>query len=93
MFGIQKRYFHGNAEDRCLGSKNSSTVILTEVSTVTTKGSLLSNGRVYKRGLHSKVSLALTSEERSLGMTVIEERSLALTAEESTRNLAGIRDS
>jgi hypothetical protein len=55
MFRIWKRYFYGNARtDRCLGSNNSSTVILTEVSTVTTKGSLRSNGRIYKKGLHSK---------------------------------------
>jgi hypothetical protein len=55
MFGIQKRYFHGNARiDRCLGSNNSSVVILTGVSTVTKKGSLRSNGRRYNKGLHSK---------------------------------------
>jgi hypothetical protein len=49
MFGIQKRHFYGNAEDRCLGSNNSSVVILTAVSTVITKGSLSSNGRRYMR--------------------------------------------
>jgi hypothetical protein len=38
------------AEDRCLGSNNSSVVILTEVSTVITKGSLSGNDRIYKRG-------------------------------------------
>jgi hypothetical protein len=35
--------------DRCLGSNNSSIVTLTEVSTVTTKGSLSSNARTYRR--------------------------------------------
>jgi hypothetical protein len=51
MFGIKKRHFCGNAEDRCLGSNNSSVVILTGVSTVITKGSLHGNGRIYKRGI------------------------------------------
>jgi hypothetical protein len=37
---------------------------------------------MYEKEHISQVSLTLTSEERSLGMTVIEERSLALTAEE-----------
>jgi hypothetical protein len=66
-FGIQKRHFYGNAEDRSLGSNNSSVVILTGVFTVITKSSLRSNGRKYMR------SLALTSEERSLGMVAVED--------------------
>jgi hypothetical protein len=56
---------HGNAEDRCLGSNNSSVVILTGVSTVTTKGSLRGNYRIYKRGLHSKDSLGMVAVEDS----------------------------
>jgi hypothetical protein len=52
-------------------------VILTGVSTVITKGSLSSNGHRYiRRGLHSK---------ESLGMTVVEERSLSLTAIRDSR--------
>jgi hypothetical protein len=70
--GIRKRRFYGNAGDRCLGSDNSSVVILTEVSTVITKGQLSSNGHRYiRRGLHSM---------DSLGMTAVEDsRSLAAT--------------
>jgi hypothetical protein len=37
---------------------------------------------MYQRGLHSEASLALTPEEASLVMTVIERRSLEVTAEE-----------
>jgi hypothetical protein len=47
-----ERYIHGyNATtvDRCIGSNNSSIATLTEVSTVTTKGSLSSNARRYVR--------------------------------------------
>jgi hypothetical protein len=50
MFGTKKRHFYGNAEDRCLGSNNSSVVILTGVSTALKKGSLSSNGSRYIRG-------------------------------------------
>jgi hypothetical protein len=55
--GIRKRRFPRNAGDRCL-----------EIPTVKTKGQLSSNGhRDIRRGLHSKDSLALTSEEEVLG--------------------------
>jgi hypothetical protein len=57
------RHFCGNAEDRCLGSNNSSIVILTGVSTVITKGSLLGNDRIYKG----------TAIEDSLGMVAVED--------------------
>jgi hypothetical protein len=50
MFGIRKRHYYGNAEERCLGSNNSSVVILTGVSTVITKGPLSNNSRIYIRG-------------------------------------------
>jgi hypothetical protein len=50
MFEIQKRDFLGNATiDRCIASNNSSIVILTGVSMVTTKGSLSRNGCRYMR--------------------------------------------
>jgi hypothetical protein len=51
--------------NRCLGSNNSSVVILTGVSTVITKGSLRGNDRICKRGLHFK---------DSLGMVALEDR-------------------
>jgi hypothetical protein len=52
---------------------------------VITKGQLSSNGhRDIRRGLHSKVSL---------GMTVIEERSLALTSEDDSLNLTAAEES
>jgi hypothetical protein len=95
MFGIQKRHFNGNVTiDRCVASNNSSIVTLTKVFTVTTKGSLSSNGRTYMRREHiSQVSLGITvNEERSLALTS-KERSLALTVEERSRNLAAIEDS
>jgi hypothetical protein len=65
MFGIWKRHFYGNAEDRWLGSNNSFVVILTGVSTVITKSSLRGNGRIYRRGLHSKDSLGMVAVEDS----------------------------
>jgi hypothetical protein len=65
MFGIKKRDFHGNAEDRCIRNNNSSIVILRDVSTVTIKGSLRSNGRIYERGLNSKDSLETAAEGSS----------------------------
>jgi hypothetical protein len=71
--GIQKRRFYGNAEDRCLGSNNSSVVILTGVSTVITKGSLRGNDRIYQRGLHSKDSLGMIAVEDSRDPTTARD--------------------
>jgi hypothetical protein len=59
-------------------------VILTGVSTVITKGSLSSNGRRYiRKELHSKESLALTSEEGSLGTVAVEDSHDPTTARDS----------
>jgi hypothetical protein len=68
--GIWKRRFYGNAGDHCLGSDNSSVVILTGVSTVITKGPLNSNGRGYKSpaSTRNESSLALTAEESACNL-------------------------
>jgi hypothetical protein len=51
--------------NRCLGSNNSSVVILTGGSTVITKGSFRGNDCIYMRGLHSKDSLGIVTTEDS----------------------------
>jgi hypothetical protein len=88
-----ERFHNNNATtvDRCIGSNNSSIVTLTEVSTVTIKGSLSSNARTYEKGHIRKVSLTLTVEERSLTLAA-EERSLALTSEERSLALTVIEE-
>jgi hypothetical protein len=51
VFGIWKGYFHGNAiRDCCVGSNNSSIVILTVSLHGYNEGSLHSSGRGYKKG-------------------------------------------
>jgi hypothetical protein len=75
VFGIQKGYFHGNARtDRCIGSNNRDIVILTGVFTVTTEGSMRSNGRRYKKIMHSKgqSSEGRRRKQSSIGRDVVE---------------------
>jgi hypothetical protein len=51
-----------------LGSNNSGIVVLTEVSTVTTKGSLRSNGRRYKKEYIRNKSVLTQSPVKTVGI-------------------------
>jgi hypothetical protein len=71
VFGIQKGYFHGNDRtDRCIGSNNRGIVILTGVSTITKEGSMRSNGRRYKKVMHSKRQSWDSHHWRQLGSSL-----------------------
>jgi hypothetical protein len=68
VFGIQKGYFHGNARtDRCIGNNNRGIVFLTVVSMVTTEVSMRSNGRRYKKVMHSRRQSWDSHRRRRLG--------------------------
>jgi hypothetical protein len=85
-----ERFHNDNATtvDPCIGSNNSSIVTLTEVSTVTTKGSLSSNARTNRRrDILAKSVFRRPPPESSLAPNVIEGRSPTLTVKERSPTL------
>jgi hypothetical protein len=57
---------------RCIGSNNRGIVILTGVSTVKTEDSMRSNGRRYKKVMHSKRQSEIAAKGQSLEKAAAE---------------------